>query len=54
MTEEPEDRGYIRQRERAQDEKIMASMNRKLGYFVPMDVESLPRKTITDYDPRKK
>lgn len=52
--ETPEERGYRRQRERAREEKIMASMNRKLGYFVPIDVDNLPRKTQSQYDPRRR
>lgn len=50
---EAERRGYIAERQRAQEEKILASASRKLGRVTPLDPDSLPRHTDNSYDPRK-
>lgn len=51
---EAEERGYIAERQRAQEEKILSSAYRKLGRITPLDPDSLPRRTDNEYDPRKR
>ena len=54
MARQPREvKGYEAERWRAQQETIMRSMNRRIGRVVPDDVDTLPDRTDSQYDPRK-
>jgi septal ring factor EnvC (AmiA/AmiB activator) len=47
------DRAYGQNRQQAAQERIAASMSRRLGHAVPVEYAAFPERAVNDFDPRR-